>query len=638
MRSLLFFLFNSPELIFFSSLLFYFHLIFTPRIGAYREPVRSYTALYAPLRAYARGKNQVVFWEMIPQQPSLCTAVHILMLYANDCHQKGAQNRLFRTILYLIYPLKPTELNANMADALTATFQLGLKVPDGRLLAFEASSHDSIRAVKEKITMKFRGVTFTDDVSRKFVEIFTYGNGIMVHVDGISWGKPTGSDGAEIITRVDVEGRMIRLGGKGLGGVTLPRLPRTEQRQLIARIRDVLEEARVSHNLPPPVTLKEDSSLVQDAASVSNKTTQQRDVLLLNGVVATRFGGKQGTGYVHLKTCTGKCGGRCYPMGQGSKAWGALLRGAAGRGDAGEVRRLLAAGTNPEDTSEQSGACALHFAARHGHTLVCELLLAAGSYSSFTDSSGSTPLDIARRHRHTACIALLEKAMNPCGDRFPGNGKHPLAPGASAVNADSQQWPSWLLKDIRHAHSKDMTDLESIPWAEGNEVHVMRDPIKLEALCRDSWAGWSKKKADTANMHGTVTKVKRHRPGETLRNGVLLEVLFESGERYWYPSRSVISDEQEREEDVEAVRKATVTQATADSIVKWRIVFSGNVLRDHETLWEVGVSDGDVLHIQKDNSGYMGGTLDPPRLIAKREGGSSVTTQAKGGLFESLVS
>ena len=505
-----------------------------------------------------------------------------------------------------------------MTDSQTAALQLGLKVPDGRLLMFEVWSHDNIRAVKEKIAMKLRGVTFLDDTCKRTVELFTYGNGLMCTVDGVYWGQRT-HDGVERIFRVEVEGRLIRFGGKGLGGVTMPRLATKEdQRKLLARVRDVLEDARATHNLPPPVSLAGTNSLVQYTSSVQ-EADKGRDVLLLNGVIASRYSDNGYTGYVHVKTCSGKCGGRCYPAGQGSKSWPSLMRGAAARGDAREVRRLLSAGTDPEATSSDAGMSALHFAARHGHREVVELLLAAGAYARLPNKAGHSPVDLARQHKHPSIVRLLEERGNPLGQSFPGQGRHRLAPGVSGSDADAAEWPTWLRRDLNKAHPKEMTDLESVPWAEGIEVQV-RHGAQVEEWCREAKAGWSRPKQALLGKTAVITKVRRQPLGERSRHGVLLELLFDqkTNERYWFPSRAVSSDDpavRTANEEEEAIRqaKATARGATADNITKWRVVFNGVMVRDADIVWETGIGDGDTVHLVKDNHGYLGMTGENPR-------------------------
>ncbi len=70
------------------------------------------------------------------------------------------------------------------------------------------------------------------------------------------------------------------------------------------------------------------------------------------------------------------------------------LRSAAGRGNSGEVARLLAAGTDP-DVPDHTGRTALHHAAENAQARILNMLLEAGGDPDVQDRDGSAPLHLA---------------------------------------------------------------------------------------------------------------------------------------------------------------------------------------------------------------------------------------------------
>lgn len=59
------------------------------------------------------------------------------------------------------------------------------------------------------------------------------------------------------------------------------------------------------------------------------------------------------------------------------------------------------------DARSLSGRTALHFACRHGHAPVSELLILRGAGSDLQDESGRTPLFEAAAQGHVSCVATL---------------------------------------------------------------------------------------------------------------------------------------------------------------------------------------------------------------------------------------
>eukprot|EP01064_Diplonema_japonicum_P003671 TRINITY_DN12363_c0_g1_i1.p1 TRINITY_DN12363_c0_g1~~TRINITY_DN12363_c0_g1_i1.p1 ORF type:complete len:495 (+),score=84.73 TRINITY_DN12363_c0_g1_i1:587-2071(+) len=459
-----------------------------------------------------------------------------------------------------------------MVDAVVDAFQLYLKMPSGQKLSFEALSHDSVADVKNKVRMKLKGVVFEDDVTKRTVELFTFGRGLMCTVNLSRWNS-TAKEPLARIMEVELDGRLLRLGGAGHPGVALPKLARSEHKQFITRLRNMLEDGRVTHNIPPPIGLHHE----HDRTSHAKK--EPRDVLLLSGATGHQYANDR---YIHNPSCSGLCGGRCYPAGQPAQSWGALFRGAAARGDVQEVKRLLSAGTRPDETSDATGKSALHHAARHGHKEVVRVLLAAGCYGSFPDKEGNTPAECARLNKHTEVQKMIEASM-----------KYSLSP----TNTKN---PKWLLRDLRHSHSKDMTDLTSQPWVVGITVQVSPNREEVEKLCRAAWAGWSKRKEQFVGQRGVILTIRN--PTEDSTNGALLEVSFDEGDKFWFPAKAVVSPYGRGEE--RSVYAATNNQKTAESLVKWRVLFAGRELEDRETLWETGIQNYDTLQLLKGDGGY----------------------------------
>eukprot|EP01059_Diplonema_ambulator_P022502 TRINITY_DN37803_c0_g1_i1.p1 TRINITY_DN37803_c0_g1~~TRINITY_DN37803_c0_g1_i1.p1 ORF type:complete len:208 (+),score=68.23 TRINITY_DN37803_c0_g1_i1:92-625(+) len=145
-----------------------------------------------------------------------------------------------------------------------------------------------------------------------------------------------------------------------------------------------------------------------------------------------------------------------------------------------------------------------------------------------------------------------------------------------------------------------MTDLTSQPWVVGMTVQVSPERDAVERLCRSSWSGWSRKKEKAVGQRGVVLTIRK--PDEDSVHGSLLELSFDDGERFWFPSKALVSPFGRGEE--KTVYAATNDQRTPESSLRWRVIFAGRELKDHEVLWETGVGNTDTLQLLRGDGGY----------------------------------
>ena len=82
------------------------------------------------------------------------------------------------------------------------------------------------------------------------------------------------------------------------------------------------------------------------------------------------------------------------------------LQTASQRGDAPEVRRLLAAGA-AVDAADGAGQTPLHYVAASGHSEAATALLSAGAAVDAADTDGLTPLHWAAYYRQSGVLRLL---------------------------------------------------------------------------------------------------------------------------------------------------------------------------------------------------------------------------------------
>ena len=75
------------------------------------------------------------------------------------------------------------------------------------------------------------------------------------------------------------------------------------------------------------------------------------------------------------------------------------------------VRSLLASQSAKVNASNDSGATALHQAARRGHLQVVQLLIDSGADSGAKDIRGRTPEMLARAHDHTKVADLIKHSL-----------------------------------------------------------------------------------------------------------------------------------------------------------------------------------------------------------------------------------
>ena len=97
-----------------------------------------------------------------------------------------------------------------------------------------------------------------------------------------------------------------------------------------------------------------------------------------------------------------------------SEAGPSTIFDAAGKGDADEIRRLLAAGPALVNATTPIGRTPLHLAAAAGHTEAVRALLSLGANPAIRGARGATPLHEAAGKGHLAAVqALLDGGAEP---------------------------------------------------------------------------------------------------------------------------------------------------------------------------------------------------------------------------------
>lgn len=100
----------------------------------------------------------------------------------------------------------------------------------------------------------------------------------------------------------------------------------------------------------------------------------------------------------------------------------AYLCSAASRGDAGELRRLVASGVDP-CTKDYDGRTALHLAASEGQEKVLRFLLSICTEIKPIDRWGNSPLDDAEREGHASIVSVLRDAYQGLNGGSPEQAK-----------------------------------------------------------------------------------------------------------------------------------------------------------------------------------------------------------------------
>ena len=102
------------------------------------------------------------------------------------------------------------------------------------------------------------------------------------------------------------------------------------------------------------------------------------------------------------------------------------LHYAALDGDAEQVRRLLAAGKNPNLVDWAAGFTPLHFSAQGQHADVARALLAAGAEVDPVDHLGRTPLAVALLHVRSGAGDVIKVLLD--------HGAYPDSPNAHGIS------------------------------------------------------------------------------------------------------------------------------------------------------------------------------------------------------------
>eukprot|EP01062_Namystynia_karyoxenos_P052222 TRINITY_DN4165_c0_g1_i1.p1 TRINITY_DN4165_c0_g1~~TRINITY_DN4165_c0_g1_i1.p1 ORF type:complete len:554 (+),score=126.39 TRINITY_DN4165_c0_g1_i1:69-1664(+) len=512
-------------------------------------------------------------------------------------------------------------------------FAVSVRMPQGAAVAVEVAPHSTAADVMAKVRAKLSGVRFRDEVTQKEVELFSFGAGLHCSVDGSPWRpsrKQERAHGAlHPVHQVELDGRLLRLGGRGCEGVTLPRAPdRAQEARLLARLRRVLDHSKARHNLPrrAPPSAGPASSPVAGLDAGSNSGGRRRELTALDGHEGWTA---PGSGYVHQASCGGDCGDCCRPRAQPAQSDGALLRGAAARGDCAAIAQQLRRGTPVDAAAGPSGMSPLHFAARHGHEPAVRLLLSVGAYARLPDRDGLTPADHARSAGHTGCAALLANALRPCGESFPGEWQHPASPGRAGPRAVRQQREAQGARRSTTG-AQGAPQLSQRPWLPGEEVAVIQDASTLEAECRENWAGWCTRKAFCAGKSGVVADA---RPAADQAPLVLVafdpDAAAGAGE-WWLPASALRSPPGLHDAGdglplssprAASPRRGLLHHPPSPRMdEQWRLLFAGRELRDWESMAECGVAQGDALQLLRRGGGYRvwGAGGQPPHAAPRR--------------------
>jgi uncharacterized protein len=94
-----------------------------------------------------------------------------------------------------------------------------------------------------------------------------------------------------------------------------------------------------------------------------------------------------------------------------SNGAGALLRLAAGAGDAALVEALLDAGVNPRIADERANT-PLHRAAAGGHVAICRALVAKGADEEEENTQNQSAANVARNAKQDAVVRLFEPTLS----------------------------------------------------------------------------------------------------------------------------------------------------------------------------------------------------------------------------------
>jgi ankyrin repeat protein len=85
------------------------------------------------------------------------------------------------------------------------------------------------------------------------------------------------------------------------------------------------------------------------------------------------------------------------------------LLAAAARGDAAQIKALLAQGESPNVTDGYERT-PLHVATYGGHHAAMRVLVAAGANVNVSDPQGNTPLSLAQSRGYQEMVAILQRA------------------------------------------------------------------------------------------------------------------------------------------------------------------------------------------------------------------------------------
>lgn len=170
----------------------------------------------------------------------------------------------------------------------------------------------------------------------------------------------------------------------------------------------------------------------------------------------------------------------CVSASMNAKPTGRDLRAAAARGDAGEVKQLLDAGT-PIDEVDQRGRSALLEAVEGGHTEAATVLMGRGASVNVQAANLDTPWLQAGALGHTDILRRMVDAQPDLSirNRYGGNA---MIPACERGHVDTVRFLLTTGIDVDHVNNLGWTGLlEAVILGDGGADHQQIVTLLLDA-------------------------------------------------------------------------------------------------------------------------------------------------------------